>query len=152
MTNRTFEQQRDNVYLWVDICNHHWDRLLGEFQGDREFWQDLFHSMEAQDWQDVVTIAKALQIAHPELLRTFKNYEYSLEEIERRLHKQQPVIKPWNTQRWNNTAVSLFLCVRDSLNELQGTPTKRWTDKERQQIRNTQAYDHFTKLFDLKQD
>lgn len=149
MTQRTFQQQLDTVYLWMDICDYHWDRLLGDIYNDQEFWNDLFHAMEAQDWQDLIQVAKAIKIAHPQELRRFPNYDYNIEVIEKRLHKLDKVIKPFNRQNYNKQPMSLFMSVRDALNEVNGKPTKRWTDEERKKIQEDRN-NQFQRLFDIK--
>lgn len=147
MPKKTFEQQADNVYLWKEICELHWDRMLGEFWGDAQFWDDLFHSMEAEDWWDVLAVGKALQIAHSEELRRFPKFDMQLETLEKRLQNCQPAIKKYNKQGYNTASVSVFMSIRDALNEINGTPTRRWTDKERARIQADRKQNKFEEFF-----
>ena len=50
MATNLIEKHKDIVYLWMDIVNLHWERLLGDYDNDEEFWNDVFHSMNADDW------------------------------------------------------------------------------------------------------
>jgi hypothetical protein len=147
MATRKFETKLKNVVDWQTIADLHWERLLGDFNNDELFWSDLFHSMEAQDWWDVIDVAKALQIQHPEELRSFPRFSLNIEVIEKRLHNAQPVIKQWNRQGYNVSATGLFMQVRDALNEVNGTPTRRWTDKEKARIRKDKEANNFLTLF-----
>jgi hypothetical protein len=151
MKHRPFDQKLKNVMLWKEIADLHWERLLGDYNNDELFWGDLFHSMEAEDWWDVIDVAKAIHIQHPEELRTFPRFELNIETVEKRLHNVQPVIKQWNRQGYNVAATGLFMQVRDVLNEIADTPTKRWTDKERAKIRADKAANNFLTLF-LRED
>jgi hypothetical protein len=90
--------------------------------------------MEAEDWWDVIDLARALQIQHPEELRRFNRFDMNIETVEKRLHKAQPVIKQWNRQGYNVAATGLFMTVRDVINEIKGTPTQRWTEEQRAKI------------------
>lgn len=147
MATRTFEQKTDNVYLWKEICELHWERLLGEFWGDEQFWSDLFHSMEHQDWEDVLAVGKAIQVAHPEELRSFPKFSMNMEILEKRLNKLDPAIKPYNRQGYNTPAVSVFMAIRDILNEINGTPTRRWTDKDKARIQANKETNKFSDFF-----
>lgn len=150
MKENIFEIHKDVVYGWRDICELHWERMLGEFWGDEQFWDQLFHQMEAQDWEAVVSVAKAMQISHTNEIRPFPNFSYNIEVVEKRLHKCDPVIKKYNRQGYNKAAVSLFMAVRDVLNEINGTPTKRWTDKEREKALLDRKVTTFEQLFERK--
>jgi len=148
MEKRKFEQKLKNVIDWKTIADLHWERILGEYSGDAEFWNDLFHSMQAEDWWDVLDVAKALQIQHPEELRRFSKFPTNLQEIEVRLLHCRPVIKQWNRQGYNVPATGLFMSVRDALNEIMGTPTPRWTDEQRQKIMAERAKPKKVELFE----
>lgn len=152
MVTRTFDQKLKNVMDWKTVADLHWERVLGEFNNDELFWGDLFHSMEAQDWWDVIAVAKALQIQEPDELRRFPRFESNIDTVEKRLHNVQPVIKQWNRQGYNVAATGLFMQVRDALNELAGTPTRHWTDKEKARIRANKEANNFLTLFQLGQD
>jgi hypothetical protein len=147
---RPFETKLSNVGDWMAIIQHHWPRLLGEFNNDAEFWNDVFHSMEAQDWWDVIDVAKALQIQHPETVDRFRYFGIHIDTIEKRLHRCQPVIKQWNRTGYNGAATSLLMSTRDAINEILGTPTKQWTDKEKEQIKNEQEVVQFFELFAIE--
>lgn len=123
-----------NVHNWMTIMELHWERVLGDFYNDELIWQDLFHNMQAADWWDFITIGRLLELEEPQFLRNFTKFGYNLDVIEKRLHATQPVIKPYNRQGYNKAAVSVFCAIRDTINELKGTPTRRWTDKERASI------------------
>jgi hypothetical protein len=145
---RTFQQRKENVYLWKEICDLHWERMLGEFWNDELFWSDLFHSMEAQDWEDLIEVAKGLQVMYGQLIQKFPYFAVNVEQVEKRLHRCDPVIKKFNRQGYNKVAVSLFMAVRDALNELNDEPTKSWTDLERKKIRDSEKTTPFATLFD----
>lgn len=149
MAQRTFAQRTDNIYLWKEIAELHWERLLGEFNNDELFWNDLFHSMEHIDWEDLVEVAKGIKIAHSEETRRYPKFDYQIEVIEKRLHKCDPVIKQWNRQGYNSPATGLFMTVRDILNEINGTPTRRWTDKEKAKVRSEKEKNTFRELFSM---
>jgi hypothetical protein len=146
---RSFETKLKNVADWLKIVDYHWDRLLGEYNNDTQFWDDVFHSMEAEDWWDVVDVAKALQIQHPEELDRFPRFGLHLEQVERRLHRCDPVIKQWNRQGYNIAATALLMSVRDALNEIAGKPTKRWSEKDKAKIRSDQEANQFLTLFQI---
>jgi hypothetical protein len=122
--------------------------MLGEFWNDELFWSDLFHSMEAQDWEDLIEVAKGLQVMYGQLIQKFPYFAVNVEQVEKRLHRCDPVIKKFNRQGYNKVAVSLFMAVRDALNELNDEPTKSWTDLERKKIRDSEKTTPFATLFD----
>lgn len=149
---RKFETKFQNVCDWCKIVDLHWERLLGEYNNDKDFWNDTFHSMNSDDWWDIIDVAKALQIQEPDELRRFPKFSYNIEVIEKRLHKCDPVIKKWNRQGYNVAATGLFMSVRDVLNELAGKPTKRWTDKDRQKLADDAKAHQFLTLFVREQE
>lgn len=149
MPTKTFNQRVDNIYLWKEIAELHWERVLGEYNNDKDFWNDLFHSMQFEDWEDLIEVAKGIKLAHSEELRRFPKFEYNLEIVEKRVENRQPVIKQWNRQGYNVAATGLFMTVRDILNEINGTPTRRWTDKERARILAERSVSTFQTLFKI---
>ena len=144
---RTFETKLKNVADWMAIVDYHWERLLGEYNNDTQFWDDVFHSMEAEDWWDVLAVAKAIQIQHPEEVDRFPYYGLNIEQVEKRLHRCEPVIKQWNRTGYNRASTSLFMATRDALNEIAGKPTKRWSEKDLAKIQADKETNQFLELF-----
>ena len=129
----------------------HWERILGEYNNDEQFWKTVFHSMNKDDWWSIVEVAKAIQLAYPEEIRRFPKFSYNLEVVEKRLHQAKEVIKPYNRQGYNIPATGLFMSVRDTLNEVNGTPTRRWSDKEKAKILTDRKVTPFETLFERTQ-
>lgn len=150
MTTNVIDKHRDIVYLWMDMVDLHWERVLGEYNNDTDFWNGVFHSMNSDDWWSIVEVSKAIQLAYPDELRRFPKFSYNLEVVEKRLHQAQPVIKPFNRQGYNIAATGLFMAVRDTLNEINGSPTKRWNDKEKAKILAERKTTPFNNLFEIE--
>ena len=150
MATNLIEKHKDIVYLWMDIVNLHWERLLGDYDNDEEFWNDVFHSMNADDWWSVVEVAKAIQLAYPDEIRRFPTFSYNLEKVEKRIHKNEEIIKQWSRTGHNKPATGLFMQVRDALNEINDTPTKRWNDKEKAKIIADRKVIPFNTIFEIK--
>jgi hypothetical protein len=104
--------------LWYQVCEFHWPRLKGDFHNDKQFWDDLFHNMDINDWISQVRLAQAFQATYPKMVKRFPNYHDQLDEVTRRIREDKAVIKPFNKTGWNKAAVGLFMAVRDILNEL----------------------------------
>jgi len=148
MKQKTFNEKLEVVYLWMDIADLHWERILGEFWGDKQFWEDLFHSMDFTDWEYVLDVAKGIQAVHSELLQPFPKFAYNLEQLERRLNKRELVIKKYDKRGHNTAPVSVFMTLRDVLNEMNNQPTRRWTDKQRAKILAEKEISQFDTLFE----
>jgi len=137
------------VLAWMKVIDLHWERLLGEFNNDSEFWNDTFHSMNNDDWQSFVNIAEAMLETCSDETRRYPNFSYQIDVVKKRVLLGKPVIKQWNRQGYNSTATALVMTVRDTFNEIHGKPTKTWNEKERAKILADRVVTPFESLFDI---
>jgi len=146
------EQQIKNdgkiVKGWMKVIDLHWERLLGVFDNDTQYWNDTFHSMNGNDWQSFVNIAEAILEGCSDETRRYPNFSYQIDVVKKRVMLGKPVIKQWNRQGYNSPATALVMTVRDILNEISGTPTKTWTEKERAKILADRVVTPFETLFE----
>jgi hypothetical protein len=135
--------------MWMDQVDLHWERMLGEFHNDTDFWNDVFHAMTADDWWDILDVAKGIAQVHSDLLGPFPKFTYNIDLLEKKLQVCKPAIKPHNRQGYNGAAVSVFMTVRDILNEMNGTPTRRWTKEQRAKELASREVTNFERLFNV---
>jgi hypothetical protein len=148
MAKQTYQQKLDTINAWVEITNHHWHRLKGDMYNDPEFWDDTLHAMNDDDWWAWVDIAPALKIQHELEWRRYPKLDDSTAEVQRDLMLGKPVVKKSRKGK-NFQAFRLLMNIKDFINDINGTPTRQYTDKDKQQPReeDTRPVD---KLFDFE--
>jgi hypothetical protein len=125
MAKRTYDEKYQQVQIWIDITNHYWHVHQGILKGKDDFWNDTLHSMQEQDFWDMVDICEVLILQYPEKFGQLYKVKEHLTTIKKRLHQGKPVIKQWAVS-WNNPAFHTLMEIKDVLNDLGGTPTKQF--------------------------
>lgn len=150
ISDKELKKDVANVGNWMDIIDLHWERLLGEFNNDTQFWNDTFHSMNENDWYSFVNVSEAILNSDniPES-QQYRNFSYNFNKVKERVMLGKPVIKQWNRQGYNSPATALVMTVRDIINEVHGKPTKTWNEKERARILADRVVTPFESLFDI---
>ena len=147
MAKRTYEQKLTNISDWVEITNHHWHRLKGEMFNDPEMWDQTLHAMTNDDWWDWVDIAPALKIQYEYEWRRYPKLDTSTEEVKRDLMLGKAVTKKSRKGK-NFQAFRLLMNIKDFLNDVNGTPTRQYTDRDRQQVEEVER--PVDRLFDFE--
>jgi hypothetical protein len=122
---RTYDDKLKNIKDWVEITNHHWHRLKGQIYNDTEFWDHTLHAMTNDDWWDWVDIAPALKIQYEREWRRYPKMDISTDQIKRTLMLSRTVTKR-SRKGTNFEAFRLLMNIKDFVNDLEGTPTKRY--------------------------
>jgi hypothetical protein len=131
---RSYETKIRNVNDWITITNYHWDRLKGIYDNDAEAWGDTFHSMETQDWWDIVECHKILSLQYPWEHDRYRNLASDMKVVEERLMFGKPVIKAM-VKQYNLQAFRAWMTFKDFFNDITGQPTKQWRTKEDKVVR-----------------
>jgi hypothetical protein len=131
MAKRTYDQKLQNICDWVEITNHHWHRLKGEMFNDEQFWDDTLHAMHSDDWWDWVDIAPALKIQYEQEWRRYPKLDVSTDEVQRDLMLGKAITKKSRKGK-NFQAFRLLMNIKDFINDIAGTPTHQYTDRDRQ--------------------
>ena len=78
ISDKELKKDVANVGNWMDIIDLHWERLLGEFNNDTQFWNDTFHSMNENDWYSFVNVSEAILNSDniPES-QQYRNFSYN---------------------------------------------------------------------------
>ena len=143
MTTRKFQDKVANLRDWVEIINYHWDRLRGELHNDTEFWEDTLHAMTNQDWWDLVEAYPTMYDLHSDLFREHGGMARDIQTIESRLMLGKPVVKTGRRDH-NFSPFRALMVLKDVLNDLMGTPTKKFD----QVVDDTPT--QFQQLFEIK--
>lgn len=146
MAQRTYKEKKETVKAWVEIINYHWDRLYGVLNNDKDFWADTLHAMQDCDWWDCVDVADVLTRQYPEHFRPFSNFSQDLQEVTKRLHQGKAVVKPMRVS-YNLAAFRMLMTLKDVVNEIRGTPTKRFTKRQQQLQQEIDEPTQFERLF-----
>lgn len=125
MSKRTYQEKLQNVNLWVEIVNYHWDRLQGELFNDEEFWDHTLHAMTNEDWWDWCDIEPALKVQHDDIFRRYSKIYEDTEYIKKKLMQSKPVTKQ-NQKGKNFQAFRALMNIKDIVNDINGTPTKHF--------------------------
>ena len=145
MPRKTFHQKVKNINDWIEIFNHYWVELEGQYHDKKQFWDDTLHSMTNEDWWDVVEAYPTLHDLHEDLFREYGYIKNDIDTIERRLMLGKPVVKP-SVKNWNFPAFHAMVVLKDVLNSVNGVKLPKF-DKP-------QAHDDtltpFENLFDVK--
>jgi hypothetical protein len=148
MPKRTYQQKLANINAYVEITNYHWDRLLGELYNDDEFWEHIFE-MTNDDWWDWVDIEPALRIQYPDYFRRFPKVDSGTAYIKECLMKGKKLYKK-DVKNANFQTFRAWMNIKDIINEINGTPSKQYTDKERQTAKELVNPTPFEKLFSIE--
>jgi hypothetical protein len=146
MARRTFHDKLKNVEDWIEIFNYHWERLKGHYHNDKEFWDDTLHSMENQDWWDIVEIYPTLHDLYPGHFHDYGYIKNDIDQIERRLMLGKSVIAK-NRQSHNFPAYHAMVVLKDVINAKNGTPTKSYKKNSRDDNDQTTPFEN---LFDIQ--
>jgi hypothetical protein len=143
---KTYQDKLTNINLWVEITNHHWQRLRGEMFNDEEFWDDTLHAMTSDDWWDWVDIAPSLKIQYEQEWRRYPKIDISTDEVKKTLMLSKPVTKKSRKGK-NFNAFRLLMNIKDFLNDVNGTPTKQFPKTPQPAIEPETS---FERLFDFE--
>lgn len=148
MARTSYKEKEQIVNAVLAVTMFHWERTLGIFDDDSEAWDDVFHSRTIEDWWDITEYAKIEVQKYPEYMGKYKYLTSDLEQVEKRLMLGKPVVKPKkDAKNYNFTTFRFWMAFKDLLNDARGTPTKQYTDKERElayELANPTAFEaHF---------
>jgi len=148
---KTYDQKLAQIQCWVDIINHHWLRLKGVLNNDKDFWADTLHSMVTEDFWDLVDVSEVLVRQHPELFRQRQKFQENIELITKRLHKGQAVVKQYAVSH-NYPVFQVMMEIKDVINDINGTPTTQYTKREQEQKtkQSPEEQTQFERLFDFQ--
>lgn len=136
MAKKQYSEKLRNINLWVEIVNHHWERLNGELFNDVEFWDDTLHAMTADDWWDWVDIEPSLKIQYNDEYLRYPKLESSTEEVKKMLMLGKDVVKK-NRKGKNFQGFRALMNIKDFLNDINGTPTTNASVKDPDEPKNT---------------
>lgn len=145
---RTYQEKLANIKAFVEITNYHWDRLLGWLEDDKEFWSHIFETMTEQDWWDWVEIEPALRAQYPDEFRRFPRVKQGTEHINKCLMMGKKLYHK-DVKGANYQIYLAWMNIKDVMNEINGTPTKQYTDKDRQQAQEIANPTQFERLFEF---
>jgi hypothetical protein len=146
---RTYQEKLANINNFVEITNYHWDRLLGILRDDEEFWEHTFGTMTNQDWWDWVEIEPALRAQYPDEFRRFPSVKQGTEHINKCLMMGKQIYRK-DVKGANFNSYLAWMNIKDVMNEINGTPTKVYTDKDRKKGPEDDDPTQFQKLFDIE--
>jgi len=149
MAQRTYKEKLQNIQDWVSIINYHWERLLGDLFDDKEFWDDSFHSMTKDDHWDWLDIEPALRAQYPESFRRYPTITADTEYLRKQSMMGKPVFVK-GVKHKNFGGFRAWMNIKDVINDINGTPTHQYTDKERARIRAQSTLTNFERLFEQK--
>ena len=142
---RKFQDKLNNIQSWIDIFNHYWDQLKGEYYDHKPFWDNTLHAMTNDDWWDVVDCYERLYDDYESYFRSHGYIANDIDIIKRRLNKSQPVVKP-DVRDYNRPAFHVMVVYKDVLNDINGTPT---VDYSKKVVKEEPT--HFQTLFEIVQ-
>ena len=145
-TKKTYQQKLDNINTFVEITNYHWDRLMGEMFNDKEFWEHTFGTMTNEDWWDWVEIEPALRAQHEDIFRRYPKITAGTEHINKNLMNGKKLYKK-DVKGANFETFRAWMNIKDVMNDINGTPTKVYTDKDREQAHELANPTPFERLF-----
>lgn len=124
---RTYDDKLAQVKVWVEVVNEFWNQHQGVLNNQRDFWDNVMHSMTDQDWDDVFTVADIKSRQYPEDFRKFPGFSEALADLNKRILLGKPVIKKFDRQSYNKSPFKVLMSIKDHINEAQGTPTQVFT-------------------------
>lgn len=127
---RNYQQKLTNIQNWSAIVEYHWHRLKGLVRNDAEFWDHTLHSMTDQDWWDWCDIEPSIKIQHEEHYRRYPKLSEDTQEIRSRLMLGKQITRKMGVSK-NLTAFRTLMAIHDLVNDIKGTPTVQYTDKDR---------------------
>lgn len=145
---RTYQEKLNNIKAFVEITNYHWDRLLGWVRDDKEFWQHTFGTMTNDDFWDWIDIEPALRAQHPDEFRRFPKISIGTDHLKRCLMTGKPIYRK-DVKGANFESFRAWMNIKDVMNEINGTPTIQYTEKDRQQAEELANPTPFETLFEF---
>lgn len=122
---RTFQERIHNINLWVEIINHHWQRLEGDIHNDCQTWNDTLHAMTANDHWDWVEVEPALRCIFPEIFRRYRWIEQDTHHMRQCLQRGEPLIVKYRPLK-NRPCFRAWMTIKDIINEINGEPTRQY--------------------------
>jgi hypothetical protein len=145
MAKRTYEQKLNNVNTWVKIINHYWHALESNLHNNKEFWDNTLHSMQDEDWWDMIEVYNIVKQTHSDEFYRFPKMHEDMRDIEKKLMLGKAVIRP-NQQTANKTGFRAWMVLKDVLNNINGTPTVNYNTEEKP---NSASQTPFERLFEI---
>lgn len=130
----------------VKLVNTHWIRCKGELYNDKTFWDNTLHSLNNQDWEDMMTVMDVLYGIDQSLF----NYDArsSFERVKEILMKEGHSGNPraLDARKHKKTEFKALMNIKDIMNEIAGyrAPTKFPKDDDKPRP--------FDGLFDIGDD
>lgn len=144
---RTYQQKLANINAFVEITNYHWNRLLGWLEDDEEFWEHIFGTMTTDDWWDWVDIEPALKAQYPDEFRRYPKVHLGTEHLKKCLMFGKPIYLK-DVKGANFESFRAWMNIKDVMNEINGTPTRIYTEKDRQKAQEQANPTPFERLFE----
>lgn len=126
MAKLTFDDKVAITTAVVKLVNEHWIRCKGELFNDKKFWDETLHSLNNQDWEDMMTVMDGLKAMDSSLFNYDANnvFERVKEILMKEGHSENP--RALDARKHKKTEFKALMNIKDIMNELAGyrPPTK----------------------------
>ena len=147
MTKKSFTEKEALVFDWYQIHMDYWHKYCGDLHNRKDHWEDAFHSPNTQEWWDLFDVADVMKRKYPDEWRYQSRLSGDLDELQRRLMNDKPVIKR-GVQSYNTPIFRFWMAFKDFLNDVAGTPTKQYTDRDKREAYELENPTPFEQLFE----
>jgi len=146
---KTYTEKLKNINDWVEIVNHHWARLKGNLHNDEVFWNQTLHSMKDLDWWDWIDIEPSIAIQYEGEYRRYPKLAQDTQNVKKKLMFGKPVVKKGQAMK-NTEAFRLLMQIKDLINDINGTPTKKFPKNATPPPEEITTKNNFWDMFEQK--
>jgi hypothetical protein len=120
MATLTFEDKLKITKVVVDTVNRYWIICEGELFNNKEFWDETFHSLTNEDWEDMMKVMDYVAATEPQLISS--SAENIFGEVKKILmyegHSGNP--QALDARRHKKTEFKALMWIKDIFNEISG--------------------------------